>query len=70
MAQFWLVCGNSNDTHFYEALAPGENWNGPFDDYETARREWLRLAHQGADARDLRYRIERIDPEVPPHCTD
>lgn len=70
MAQFWLVSGDYSGTHCYEALAPKENWSGPFDDYQTARREWVRFARQTTCDAGIRYRIERIDPELPPHCTD
>lgn len=70
MAQFWLVSGNYTNSHFYEALAPNESWSGPFEDYQSARREWTRCTRRTGDDGGVRYRIECIDPEVPPHCTD
>ncbi|MGF1610218.1 MAG: DUF4170 domain-containing protein [Kiloniellales bacterium] len=69
-AQFWVVGGNYTDTHFQEALAPGEQWFGPFDDYESAKEEWAKHAWRTVDDCTTRYRIERIDPESPPPCTD
>lgn len=68
-AQFWVVGGEYSDTHFCEALDPGEEWFGPFPDYESAKEEWSKLAWRTVDHCTMRYRIERIDPEVPP-CTD
>ena len=56
MPQFWVVGGEYTDTHFQDALAPGE--------------EWAKLAWRTVDECTTRYRIERIDPEAPPPCTD
>jgi len=70
MAQFWVVGGEYKDTHFVEVLGPGEEWVGPFADYESARKEWAKRAWGTVDEAHTRYRIERIDPELPPPCTD
>ncbi len=70
MAQYWVVQGNSTSAHFHEALDRNEEWIGPFADYETARGVWMKQASTPADASEIDYRIERIDFEVPPACTD
>ena len=70
MSQFWVIGGTYTDTHFQEALAPGEEWYGPFDDYHAAKEEWAKRAWQTVDEAHTRYRIERIDPDAPPPCTD
>ncbi len=71
MPQYWVVGGEYRDTEFVEA-APGrrEEWFGPFDDYESAKKEWAKRAWQTVDDCYSRYRIERIDPDDPPPCTD
>ena len=70
MAQYWVVGGNATDVHFHEALDENEEWIGPFADYETARRVWVKRAGTPIIASEICYRIERIDAEVPPACTD
>ena len=70
MSQFWVIGGTYTDTHFQEALAPGEEWYGPFADYDAAKEEWAKRAWQTVDEAHTRYRIERIDPDAPPPCTD
>ena len=70
MAQYWVVRGKSTDAHFHEALNGNEEWIGPFADYETARREWVKRAGAPIIASEICYRIERIDTEAPPTCTD
>ena len=71
MAQFWVVGGEYTDTRFKETLGQGdEKWIGPFGDYELARQEWAKRAWHTVDECYTRYRIERIDPDVPPPCTD
>ena len=70
MAQFWVVGGAYTDTHFIEALAPGERWIGPFADSKAAKAEWATMAWRTVDDCATRYRIERIDPDLPPPCTD
>ncbi len=71
MAQFWIVGGEYNDTRFCNvALGCEEEWFGPYDDYQSAKAEWSKRAWQTVDEATKRYRIERIDPEAPPICTD
>jgi hypothetical protein len=70
MAKYWVVQGISADAHFHEALDENEEWIGPFADYETARRAWLKRAGTPIIASEICYRIERIDTEEPPACTD
>lgn len=70
MARYWVVRGNSTDVHFHEALDETEEWIGPFADYETARRVWMRRADGRVNGSKICYRIERIDTEAPPTCTD
>ena len=71
MAQFWVVGGEYTDTRFiYTVAHQDEEWIGPFADYERAKQEWAKHAWQTVDDCHTRYRIERIDPDVPPPCTD
>ena len=73
MAQFWVVGGETTDTHFHEALDGNEEWIGPFSDYHTAKREWAKRAWKTVDSDHTNghtcYRIERLDPDSLP-CTD
>jgi len=70
MAQFWVVGGEYTDTHFHETVGGNEEWIGPFDDYKAAKAEWAKHAWSSVDDCHTRYRIERIDPDSPPMCTD
>ncbi len=71
MTQFWVVEGEHAGTNHSEANGPKEQWLGPFGDYELAREEWQRRARNGVKGRNAaRCRIERIDPDTPPPCTD
>ncbi len=70
MAQYWVVQGKVINAHFHEALDESEEWIGPFADYESARRVWVKRADTPNIASKICYRIERIDTEVPPACTD
>ncbi|MBB3066714.1 MULTISPECIES: DUF4170 domain-containing protein [Limibacillus] len=70
MQKYWVVGGEYKDTRFDCAIAGGEDWAGPFETYEEAEKEWARLAWMTVDDCHKRYRIERMDPEVPPRCTD
>lgn len=70
MAQFYVVGGEYVDTRFQDAVGGDEQWIGPFKDYETAKEEWAKHAWQTVDDCATRYRIERIDPDAPPLCTD
>jgi hypothetical protein len=70
MFQFWVVGGEYSDTHFYEAIGGNEQWVGPFTTYEAAQQEWSKRAWGTVDDAHIRYRIERIDPDIPPPATD
>ena len=70
MAQYWVVGGEYSDTGFKVSLGEGEQWIGPFGDYEVAQEEWAKRAWRTVDECNTRFRIERIDPDVPPPCTD
>lgn len=70
MPQFWVVGGEYQDTNFHDVIHGDETWFGPFDTYEAARQEWARHAWGTVDDAHTRYRIERIDPDEPPRCTD
>ncbi len=70
MAQYWVVEGKSTDVHFHEALDENEEWVGPFADYEAAKREWANRAGTAIVKPEIHHRIERIDPDGPPACTD
>jgi len=70
MGHFWVVGTEYEDTHFQETVGSNEEWIGPFRDYESARKEWAKHAWQTADQATVRYRIECIDQEQPPLCTD
>ncbi|MDX1709565.1 MAG: DUF4170 domain-containing protein [Rhodovibrionaceae bacterium] len=68
--QFWVVGGEYEDTKFKTAVGGDEEWFGPFASYQEAREEWAKHAWDSVDNAHARYRIERIDPEGPPPCTD
>lgn len=70
MGLFWVVGGAYKDTGFREAVGEREDWIGPFPDYESARKEWARHAWRSVDDCAVRYRIECIDPDEAPPCTD
>ncbi len=70
MQQFWVVGGEYQDTHFQDAIGAREEWYGPFANYEEAKSEWARHAWNRVDEAATRYRIERIDPDDSPPCTD
>jgi hypothetical protein len=71
MTQFWVVEGGHAGTNPSEAEGRKEQWLGPFGDYELAREEWQRRSRSGINGRNAaRCRIERIDPDTPPACTD
>ena len=71
MAQFWVVGGEYTSTFFAHLVAhQDEEWIGPFANYEHAKEEWAKRSWQEVDDCHTRYRIERIDPDVPPPCTD
>jgi len=70
MGSFWVVGGEYADTSFREFVGDREAWFGPFADYESARQEWAKHAWLSVDHCNTRYRIECIDPDQPPPCTD
>ena len=70
MAQFWVVGGEYTDTTFECVRGSDEEWFGPYEEYEAAREEWAKRAWTTVDHCNIRYRIERIDPDAPPPCTD
>ena len=70
MAQFYVVGGEYKDTHFHETIGGDEEWFGPFATYESAQEEWAKHAWQTVDHCTVRYRIECIDPDEAPPCTD
>ncbi len=71
MAQFWVVGGEYRDSGFRDmARGCDEEWIGPYDDYDSAMAEWNKRAWTKVDVATTRYRIERIDPDAPPPCTD
>ena len=51
-------------------VGSSETWFGPFDTYEAAMAEWSKHAWQTVDDCHTRYRIESIDKDTPPPCTD
>jgi len=58
---YWVVGGPYCDTSFAEpAHGGGEEWYGPFDDYESAKIEWSRHAWSSVDDAMCRYRIEKL----------
>lgn len=70
MGLFWVVGGEDADASFREFIGDRETWIGPFADYESARHEWAKHAWPSEDHCTARYRIECIDPDQPPPCTD
>jgi hypothetical protein len=70
MSFFWVVGGETTGTHFQDTVGSNEEWIGPFGDYEAAKEEWSKHHWHGAEHCTTRYRIECIDPDQPPPCTD
>lgn len=70
MPLYWVVGGEYKDTYFNKPISGEEQWFGPFSDYGAAKEEWAKHAWQTVDTCTCRYRIECIDPDVPPPCTD
>ena len=42
------------------AALTGEEWHGPFDDYNAAKTEWSRRSWSTVDDAMCRYRIEKL----------
>jgi hypothetical protein len=58
--RYWVVGCSYTDTRFCEPAEPGgERWYGPFDDFDSAKAEWTRLAWASVDDAHARFRIER-----------
>lgn len=70
MKQFWVVGGEYTDSRFRHLVNGVEEWFGPFADYDSAKKEWAKHAWQTVDHCTVRYRIEPIDKDQPPPCTD
>ncbi len=70
MQQYWVVGGEYTDTRFHNTVGRDEKWIGPFDSYDAAMAEWSKHAWQSVDDCHTRYRIESIDKDAPPPCTD
>ncbi len=70
MAQYWVVTSKSTDAHFHEALDENEEWIASFADYDVAKQEWAKRADTAIVDSEIHYRIERIDTDAPPACTD
>ena len=61
--------GEYRETHFPDIVGGNEECIGPFSDYQSARSVWAKHAWQ-THHRATRYRIECIDPDEAPPCTD
>ena len=70
MGKFWVVGGVYRESHFPDTVGGNEECIGPFSDYESARSVWAKHAWQTVDHCTTRYRIECIDTDLPPPCTD
>ena len=70
MLQYWVVGGEYKDRHFSQPASGQEEWVGPFTTYEAAKTEWAKRTWATVDAAQIRYRIEKIDPDAPPAHTD
>ncbi len=70
MVLFWVIGGKYSETHLQETVGSNEELIGPFRDYEAAKEEWTKHAWQSVDHGTTRYRIERVDSDAPPPCTD
>lgn len=70
MQRYWVIGGEYKDTSFEAVAAGREECFGPFDSFEQAKKEWARLAWSTVDNATTRYRIEAMDPDESPPCTD
>ena len=70
MQQYWVVGGEYTDTRCHNTVGRDETWIGPFDSYDAAMAEWSKHAWHTVDDCHTRYRIEAIDKDAPPPCTD
>jgi hypothetical protein len=70
MQQYWVVGGEYRDTKFQVPVGDREQWLGPYPSYDDAKAEWARRAWMTVDEAHTRYRIEKIDQDEVPPCTD
>ncbi len=70
MTVFWVIGGKYSETHLQGIVGSNEELIGPFRDYEEAVEEWTKHAGQRVDHGSTRYRIERVNSDAPPPCTD
>ena len=70
MVLFWVISGKYSEARLQETVGSNEELIDPFRDYETAKEEWAKHAWKSVDHGTTRYRIERVDSDAPPPCTD
>lgn len=70
MTMFWVIGGTLREGRSLAAVRGNEQWIGPFQDYESAMKEWSKHPWQALAKHATRYRIEGFDPDAPPLCTD
>lgn len=70
MRRYWVIGGKYRDTSFETIAEAGEEWIGPFDTFDEAKKEWAKRAWATVDEATTRYRIEALDPDDSPPCTD
>lgn len=60
MITYYVVGGIYTDTDFSQPANGGnEQWIGPFDSYEAAKKEWSTQAWKSVDKATARFRIEK-----------
>ncbi len=81
MTQFWVVgrdpragaatpTGGGAGRDAPKSGGAGREAIGPFNDYDAAREAWAERCGAAAVSSGKQYRIERVDPDEPPLCTD
>ena len=70
MTIFWVIGGTPREGRSLATVRGNEQWIGPFEDYQSAMKEWSKHTWQALTKRATRYRIEGFDPDTPPLCTD
>jgi hypothetical protein len=70
MFMFWVIGGIDEDTESQELASGDEDWVGPFATYDEAKAEWSKRSWGSVDDAQCRYRIESLDPDDVPPCTD
>jgi hypothetical protein len=60
-SQYWVIGGRYESTEF-KCIADGgaEERAGPFDDYDTALKEWRARSMAHIDEANVRFRIEQV----------